>query len=168
MNNYFSPSTNQVYQCSDGIDYLVNGGVPADCVLVQDAQVPALVAALQAGQSITVLSGVATVQPMPAAQQIALNEVAIQGALDAMAQTRGYADIKSACAYAAPAPVVPATNPNFAQCEKYRIEGNALQIWMTETWAEAYNYVATVKAGTNPMPTAVQAVTLMPVFTWPD
>jgi len=95
-------------------------------------------------------------------------ESAIQNALDTMAQTRGYSDIKSACAYASTIAVVPTSSPNFSMCEKFRIEGNALQVWMAETWAAAYVYFATVTAGTNPMPTTVEAVAMIPTFVWPD
>lgn len=106
-------------------------------------------------------------EPTPAQVQAA-NEVAIQTALDAKAQSRGYTDIKSACAYASTVPSVPSANANFAVCEKFRLEGNALQSWMSLTWATAYAYLATVTAGTNPMPTAAEAVAMIPAFTWPD
>lgn len=102
------------------------------------------------------------------AAQIQSNEYAIQTFMDAKAQSRGYSDLKSAVSYAAVAPVVPATDPNFAMCEKYRTEGNALQVWMAKTWATAYNYLATVTAGTNPMPNQAQAVAMIPAFAWPD
>lgn len=112
-----------------------------------------------------------TADPVPAptsAQLEATNIAAIQAALDTKAQSRGYTDIKSACAYASPTAVVTSTDPNFALCEKFRKEGNALQAWMAITWATAYNYIATVTAGTNPMPTTTQAVAMMSAFTWPD
>jgi hypothetical protein len=101
------------------------------------------------------------------AAAIASVQTEIQAALDTMAQSHGYDDIKSACAYAAPAAVVASTDPNFALCEKFRLEGNALQIWMSLTWAACYAYLATVNAGTNPMPTPAQAVAMIPAFTWP-
>jgi hypothetical protein len=91
----------------------------------------------------------------------------LQVTLDAKAKERGYDDIKSACAYASPTPAVTEENPNFAGCEKFRIEGNALQAWMSLTWAMCYAYLATVQAGTNPMPTPEEAVAMMPEFTWP-
>lgn len=106
--------------------------------------------------------------PLTPAQIAAQNEIAIQDALDSMAQSRGYMDIKSACAYASTVPAVASTDPHFAICEKFRIEGSALQAWMSVTWATAYAYLSTVMDGTNPMPTQEQAVAMMPAFTWPD
>jgi hypothetical protein len=92
----------------------------------------------------------------------------IQKALDQTARSHQYDDIKSACAYASPTPAVPEDNPNFAGCERFRTEGNALQAWMSLTWAMCYSYLATVQGGTNPMPTPSEAVAMMPAFTWPD
>lgn len=174
MTSFYSPSTGGLYQSSTYDSTAPSIGlVPSDCILISDAEHDTLVAGIMSGQVIVNTAGVLTLAAPPppvitAAQQEAMNEVAIQNALDAMAQTRGYTDIKSACAYAALSPVVPSTNPNFAQCEKFRNEGNALQIWMSLTWAIAYAYMATVQAGTNPMPNATQAVSMMPTFTWPD
>jgi hypothetical protein len=104
---------------------------------------------------------------------VAANEIAIQAALDANAQTQGYLDIKSACAYASPTPFTAATGATAAQIalmaqqELYRHQGNAAQQWMSLTWATAYAYIATVQAGTNPMPTAAEAVAMMPQMVWP-
>jgi len=105
---------------------------------------------------------------LSAEAQITINTNAIQNALDTVAKSRGYVDIKSACAYASPTSLVPSTDSHFDMCEKFRKEGNALQMWMAVTWASAYTYLATVTAGTNPMPTVTEAVALMPTFTWPD
>lgn len=95
-------------------------------------------------------------------------ETAIQKALDAIAQTRGYDGIKSACTYASTSPWVPDTDPNFAMCEKFRRQGNYAQNRMSLTWAMCYAYLATVQAGVNPMPTPAEAVAMMPQFIWPD
>jgi len=95
-------------------------------------------------------------------------ETALQSALDAKARERGYDDIKAASDYAADTPTVPSSDPHFALCEKFRLEGNALKSWRSTTWAASILYFATVNAGTNPMPTPDQAVAMMPPFTWPD
>lgn len=100
-------------------------------------------------------------------QQLAI-EVAIQEALDAIAQKCNYDNIKSACAYASTMPWVPDTDPHFAMCEKFRRQGNYAQNRMSLTWAMCYSYLATVQAGTNPMPTPAEAVAMMPQFIWPD
>lgn len=100
-------------------------------------------------------------------QQLSIED-AIQNSLDAIAKTQGYDDIKSACAYASTMPWVPDTDPNFAMCEKFRRQGNYAQNRMSLTWAMCYAYLATVQAGTNPMPTPAEAVAMMPVFSWPN
>jgi hypothetical protein len=105
--------------------------------------------------------------PMTAEQLQAAVTVAIQAALDELAQTRGYDSIGSACTYAAPTAVVSEDDPTFALCEKFRVEGNALQVYRAKVWAQSYAYLNTVAAGTVPMPTPEEAVTMMPQFAWP-
>lgn len=107
-------------------------------------------------------------KPVTTEDLISANEIAIQSALDTKAQSRGYSNIKSACAYASVTPAVTSTDDHFAVCERFRKEGNALQAWMSLTWATAYAYIATVQSGTNLMPTPEQAVAMIPAFTWPD
>ena len=172
MASFYSPSTGGLYR-SDTYDFSAPtiGLVPADSIYIADDLYSSLISGLKNGEIISLVNNVPTLisPPAPSIQlQIAINESAIQSALDAMAQKRGYSDIKSACAYASSTPLVPSINPNFAQCEKFRIEGNALQAWMALTWAEAYSYLSTVESGTNIMPTSTQAVSMMPSFTWPD
>jgi hypothetical protein len=93
---------------------------------------------------------------------------AIQRSLDAVAQSRGYDDIKSACAYASATPIVGEASPLFERCERFRAEGNALQQWMAQTWASAYDYLEAVQQGEHPMPSPEEAVSMMPPFTWPE
>lgn len=94
-------------------------------------------------------------------------EKAIQKVLDDKAREHGYTDIKSACAYASSIPVVLSSDPCFSICEKFRLEGNALQSWMSLTWAKAYAYLGTVQTGTNEAPSIDQAVGMIPSFVWP-
>ena len=100
--------------------------------------------------------------------------LAIQGALDAEVQTRGYSDSNSACKYASDTPFLapigstPEETELAALQEKFRIEGNAVKAWVSLTWAMAFIYMNGVEAGTNPMPTISQAVAMIPPFTWPD
>ena len=106
--------------------------------------------------------------------QVAANEFAIQEAMDAIAQSRGYNSVASACLYASPTPIVAPEGATTSQLEiascqeKFRIEGNALMSWVSLVWATSYVYMNGVVQGDNPMPTPTQAVALMPVFTWPD
>ena len=76
-----------------------------------------------------------TADPIPAPtieEQQALNIVAIQFYMDNKAKSRGYFDIKSACAYASTISIVASNDPNYSLCEKFRLEGNALQTWRSE------------------------------------
>ena len=147
--------------------------VPAGAVAVPETFTP------DQYPNLTLVSGVVTytapvLPALTTEQQIVANTSAIQKVLDTTAQSRQYYDIKSACAYASPTPFVIPDNATPTQIaivnlqEKSRIEGNALQAWMSLTWATANQYLSTVTAGTNPMPTADEAVAMMLTFTWPD
>lgn len=98
----------------------------------------------------------------------AQSEAAIQAVLDKKAQERSYTDMNSACKYAASSPILDASNEHYKQAESFRLEANALKVWVFLTWAGAYAYRATVIAGTNPMPTTAQVVSMIPTFIWPD
>lgn len=145
--------------------------VPTDALPVTAAEHAALMQAQVSGKQITAGLGgkpVATdPPPLTEPQQLVANESAIAAALDALAHTRGYDSIKSACAYASPIAFTGTDAVSKAQ-ERFRIEGNALQAYMSSTWAKAYAYAATVAAGKAAMPTTSEAVAMMPVFTWPD
>jgi hypothetical protein len=91
------------------------------------------------------------------------NDRAIQKLLDDKAKDRGYRNINAACAYVSKTSVVPKTHPLFLKCEKFRIEGNALQTWMALTWATLHVYMET-----NSNPTIEEALSVVPDFTWPD
>lgn len=117
----------------------------------------------------TALGNTADAADSPTATQLITSITdALQLVLDMKAQERGYSDIKSACAYASQVSAVPSDNFHFTTCEKFRIEGNSLQTWMSLVWATAYAYLATVTSGTNIMPTPTQAIAMMPVFAWTD
>lgn len=173
MTKFYSKTTGGFYPLAMQADYVAAGSWPADAAQTTDGEEATIRAGLASGGTITGTSGAwvitpAAVIPLTSAQMIAANEVAMQAALDAMAQSRGYISIASACTYASSVAVIPSSDPTFATCEKFRLEGNALQSWMMRTWATGYAYLATVQANKNPMPTPAQAVSMMPVFTWPD
>ena len=111
-------------------------------------------------------------QTIPGQLQACSN--AIQRFLDSTAQSRGYDNLRAAVAYASQIPFVAPVNATpdqlavTALSEKFRIEGNALQLWASQTWAEAIVYENKVIAGTEPLVTPEQAVAMMPTFTWPD
>ena len=73
----------------------------------------------------------------------------VQRTLDAVAQARGYDDIKSAALRAGyPGP--------------FHDEGVEFAVWMDECWAECYRIMAEVKAGTRPMITLSELIEEMP------
>lgn len=113
--------------------------------------------------------GVPTPVPTPSQASVAnAMEQVIQGALDATAQSRGYDNINAIAKYVSVAPVIPSTDQNFAIAEKFRLECNAMQVFMYKTWAASYAYQATILAGKNPMPTAAEVVAMITPIVWPN
>ena len=174
MTIYYSNTKKGFYDSIDEAAYKASNNWPEDLVEITEGLHGSIMAACNNGtgnlgwDSTNNLPLLVPNAPPTIDQLAFLNESAIQAFLNTTAKSRGYSDIKSACAYASPVALVPSTSPSFAQCEKFRLEGNALQSWMALTWAEAYAYLATVSAGTNPMPTPAEAVAMIPPFTWPD
>lgn len=108
-----------------------------------------------------------------ATKTIAAIEAELQRLIDIPFIAHGYDSIQSACAYASKTAYVAAEDATDLQIavvafqEKQRIEGNAAKQRISLVWATAYAYLATVEAGTNPMPTVEEAVAMLPEFTWP-
>lgn len=98
-----------------------------------------------------------TVEEQTAELQARYTQV-IQFALDAFAQTRGYDHINSACTYAN------STDPQF------RLEGEYCVALRDTTWRAGYALLDEVKAGTRPVPTEEELLTMLPVGSakWPD
>lgn len=80
---------------------------------------------------------------------------ALQAELDAEAQAFGYDDIKTAITYRGD------PNPKFAA------EAEAFFVKRSQTWTNAYVYLDRVEAGEVPMPTAQEAVAMMPALVLP-
>ena len=79
-----------------------------------------------------------------------------QTRLDTFARTRGYDGILSACTYAS------SSVPKFAAEGLYAVNARDM------TWAALYTLMASVQAGTAPMPTGFADVEpLLPVLGWP-
>lgn len=79
---------------------------------------------------------------------------AMQAHLDAEAQTRRYDNIKSAALRAGyPGP--------------FHDEGVAAATWMDTCFALGYAILAEVQAGTRPMPTEAELISLLPPMVWP-
>lgn len=79
---------------------------------------------------------------------------AVQAHLDAKARERNYDGILSLCTYAT------STNTMFA------VEGQAGSLWRDACWAKCYEVMSEVAAGTRPVPTAVELIAELPIFTW--
>ncbi|WP_399696620.1 hypothetical protein [Xenophilus sp.] len=92
--------------------------------------------------------------PPPPNPEAAVADVvaALQAAMDAEAQTFGYDDIKTAITYRGD------PNPKFAA------EAEAFFVKRSKTWTQAYALLAEVQAGEAPMPTAAEAVAMMPAL----
>lgn len=161
MNHYISP-TNGIY----GYETTQASLIPEDYVIIPDTYSPDVYSFLTLVDGEIHFNEAASTLEL-SNDALAENTIAIQNQLDRIAQSRGYTDIKSACAYASSVAYSGSDAMSLLQ-EKFRIEGNALQSWMSLTWATAFTYMATVTAGTNPMPTVLQTLALMPTFTWPD
>lgn len=81
---------------------------------------------------------------------------ATQARLDAFARTRGYDDIKSASDYAG------CSVPQFSS------EGIYCRDARAETWAQLYDMLAEVQAGTRPVPNSYADIEAdLPPLTWP-
>ena len=91
--------------------------------------------------------------PAPTAAQIeAQYNFAIQGVLDAYAQSMRYDNMNTMVTY------VYSTNAQF------KAEATAAVAWRDSVWASAYATLAAVQAGTQPMPASVQAfIATLPV-----
>ncbi|MBS0427615.1 MAG: hypothetical protein JSR41_10055 [Proteobacteria bacterium] len=85
-----------------------------------------------------------------AASSIAALTAAVQIVLDAQARSFGYDDIKTAITYRGD------PNPKFAA------EAEAFFAWRSAVWTQAYQHLALVQAGGAPMPTAEEAIAMMP------
>lgn len=86
---------------------------------------------------------------------VAQYTAAIQSMLDAKAQERHYDSILSACTY------VTSTNATF------HAEGQACVQWRDAVWAESYELMAQVQAGTLAQPTIPALLAMLPAMVWP-
>ena len=99
-------------------------------------------------------------------EQLLANEAAVQGVLDAKAKERGYASIVAACAYASTA-VILGTDEVSLLREKFRVEGCALQLWMSSTWAVVHLAQQEAIDANDPCLVQADVIALIPAFSWP-
>ena len=170
MINFYTPSTNQLYEFEDnGYDLIANGTVPIDSIAISDELLVTLRNGLSAGQTISLDANNVPYITVNIKLNIAIIEGAIQNALDSKAQERGYDSLDSAVGrYASPTPTLDPSDVHFAQAEIWRKESNALKVWNSQVWSSAYMQLSSVQSGNTPMPTPEQAVAQLPPFTWPD
>jgi hypothetical protein len=79
---------------------------------------------------------------------------AVQTYIDAVASSRGYDGILSACSYA--------TSKHLP----FSTEGQACVEYRDEVWIYCYGVLAAVETGTRSVPTPDQLVAELPVMTW--
>jgi hypothetical protein len=80
-----------------------------------------------------------------------------QARLDAWAQSRGYDGILSACTYAT------------SRVPRFRTEGQRCVDLRDQTWAQLYEILADVEAGTRPVPLSLAEIEGdLPVLAWND
>lgn len=81
--------------------------------------------------------------------------IAVQKYMDSKAQERNYDNILSACTY------TNSTNTTFAA------EGQACLNWRDAVWAKCYEIMFDVQSGIRPIPSEVEVISELPVFSWP-
>lgn len=153
---FFSKTTGGFYDSA-----LHGNNIPADAVVITDAQHAALLAGQTAGKLISADATGAPVlldPPPPSSAQLqAACIAAIQEEMDRQAKTRGYYNLDSCGKYAALPPGSP-----------FQAESAAFVLWCANVWHQAYAYIAQVAAGAKPMPTPDQAVQMMPPLVLPS
>lgn len=156
MTIYAAASTRGFY------DSAIHGNaIPGDAVEITSAQHLFLINGQAAGKQIdwSAADGIPVLVDPPAPtfdQQVDTNKAALQSEMDRVAKLRGYDNIDSACKYAS----LPAGAP-------YQAEGAAYLLWCATVWHQAFAYLTDVQAGLKPMPTAQQAVAMMPPLVLP-
>lgn len=81
---------------------------------------------------------------------------AVQGHMDAVAGTRGYDSIMSACTYAT------------SSVAQFAAEGQAAVYWRDSVWSYCYGVLGAVQAGTRAVPTIPDLLAELPAMSWPS
>ena len=101
--------------------------------------------------------------PVPTAEQrMAAAEQAVQTALDAIAQTKGYDSMASLCSYAGNHASLTGSALLFQQ------EGHAGSVYRAQCWANLYADTASITTTQTITDAQQAALATMPIFTWPD
>ena len=120
------------------------------------------------GETTTVEVTIPIFQPPPplpaptAEQRMAAAEQAVQAALDAIAQTKGYDSMASLCSYAGNHASLTGGALLFQQ------EGHAGSSYRAQCWANLYADAASITATQTITDAQQAALATMPIFTWPD
>ena len=164
----FSATTLGFYiEAVHGVRFLENGDpnpacvIPPDAIEISEEQYHALLDGQALGKSIGADEDgrpLLIEAPLPTAEQLQAKFVAaIQGRLDAWAQTRNYDSILSACTYA--------TDPD----PQLQAEGQVCVNLRSATWRAGYTILAQVQAGTRPMPSSLSDIEAdLPTLEWPQ
>ena len=154
----YSPSTGGFYAPE-----IHGDNTPSDAVAVSASAYAALLAAQAAGARIVPdANGYPVAQDPPPPLVLIAEQIratltdAVYAHMNAMAQARGYDDIKAAVTYAEE-PAVPI----------FQAEGRALCVWRSLVWAHCYQVLADVQAGTRAIPTAAQLIAELPALDLP-
>lgn len=139
----FSPSTLGFYP-----PFMAYQSLPDDLIEVPDSLWRELM-----GQSIEVgPDGMPRLVQPAAVDPVAAITVALQSEMDARARVLGYDDIKTAITYRGD------PNPAFAT------QAEALFLWRSAVWTQAYEVLARVQQGQAEFPTVQEAIDMMPAL----
>jgi len=98
---------------------------------------------------------ISAVTPAQLAKTSELAAVHVQGLLDTFAQTKNYDDIKSVATY------VNSSIPAFA------LDASTAVLLRDQSWDALNTYIASVQAGTTPVPLTVEEITaIIPTLAW--
>lgn len=141
---HYSPSTNGFY-----LPAIHGDNMPKDAQPISDELYRSLLGKqIEAGPAGDPRE-VPPVEPSPADMVVMLTG-ALQSEMDTRARVRGYDDIKTAITYRGD------PNPKFAA------EAEALFVWRSAVWTQAYAHLALVQMGQAELPTIEEAIEMMP------
>ena len=152
---FYSKTTGGFY------DPAIHGdNIPADAIEITKEEHAALMEGQSQGKLIQADANgrpVLVNPPPPTPEQIIAQYTAgVQQHLDTFAHTRNYEGILSAATYAT------------STVSKFKVEGQYAVEARDATWAKCYEVLASVEAGSRPMPTLDEMLAELPELVWPQ